>query len=237
LATGTVEEKIFQRQLAKQGLQQVVDDKEQVNALSTKDLRNLFKLRVGTPSDTHDKLRCERCLTIADTADLEASNVLPKKLNACRDLLDKMKEHEDAAFFLKPLVSNEYGVPNEEYENKVKQPMDLATIRGKLDLPLDKTYDSVSGFSKDVNRIFSNVLKVWTPGQDIADAAFRLQAWWVNAWANIVPVLMQMKADENVSHETGDLCEVTPLAGAENERGENFQEQIGFPDEEDMRNW
>ena len=55
-ATGTVEEKIFQRQLSKEGLQSVVDDKEQVNALSTKDLKNLFKLRQGTPSDTHDKL-------------------------------------------------------------------------------------------------------------------------------------------------------------------------------------
>ena len=59
-ATGTVEEKIFQRQLSKEGLQSVVDDKEQVNALCTKDLRNLFKLRTGTPSDTHDKLKCER---------------------------------------------------------------------------------------------------------------------------------------------------------------------------------
>jgi DNA repair and recombination RAD54-like protein len=49
LATGTVEEKIFQRQLSKEGLQSVVDDKEQVNALSTKDLKNLFKLRQGTP--------------------------------------------------------------------------------------------------------------------------------------------------------------------------------------------
>ena len=51
LGTGTVEEKIFQRQLSKEGLQSVVDDKEQVNELSTKDLKNLFKLRQDTPSD------------------------------------------------------------------------------------------------------------------------------------------------------------------------------------------
>ena len=84
LATGTVEEKIFQRQLSKEGLQSVVDDKEQVNALSTKDLRNLFKLRNGTPSDTHDKLRCERCKIIHDNAELEAmkAEMLPGGTNS-----------------------------------------------------------------------------------------------------------------------------------------------------------
>lgn len=44
MATGTVEEKIFQRQLSKEGLQSVVDDKQQVNELSSKDLKNLFKV-------------------------------------------------------------------------------------------------------------------------------------------------------------------------------------------------
>jgi hypothetical protein len=177
LATGTVEEKIYQRQLSKEGLQSVVDDKEQVNALSTKDLRNLFKLRTGTPSDTHDKLRCERCKIIADHTEAEAMKVLPKKLDACRELLTRIEQHEDAAPFLKPLVPQDHGVSKEEYEKKVKQPMDLGTIRKKLSLALDQTaaYNNVSGFSKDVNRIFANVMKVWSPGDEIADAARRLQ--------------------------------------------------------------
>ena len=110
LATGTVEEKIFQRQLSKEGLQSVVDDKEQVNALSTKDLKNLFKLRAGTPSDTHDKLRCERCKIIADHAEMEAAKILPKKLEACKELLTRLEQHEDAAAFLKPLVATDHGV-------------------------------------------------------------------------------------------------------------------------------
>uniref|UniRef100_K3WG33 DNA repair and recombination protein RAD54 n=1 Tax=Globisporangium ultimum (strain ATCC 200006 / CBS 805.95 / DAOM BR144) TaxID=431595 RepID=K3WG33_GLOUD len=41
LATGTLEEKIFQRQLSKEGLQNIVDDKEEVNSLSSKDLKRL----------------------------------------------------------------------------------------------------------------------------------------------------------------------------------------------------
>jgi len=239
LATGTVEEKIFQRQLAKEGLQQVVDDKEQVNTISTKDLRNLFKLRMGTPSDTHDKLRCERCKIIADDAELEAKKILPKKLNLCHDLLDKMVKMEDAAFFLKPLIAEDNGITTQEYEKQVKQPIDLGIIRSKLNVLPDKSYayKSVSGFSKDVNRIFSNTLKIWVPGQEIADAARRLQGWWLNEWTGIVPVLMSMKLDgEACTNGLGDCQEnSTFLSG--NERGENFQEQIGMPDEENMRSW
>lgn len=49
------------RQLSKEGLQSIVDDKEEVNSLSSKDLRQLFKFNESTISDTHEKLECERC--------------------------------------------------------------------------------------------------------------------------------------------------------------------------------
>ena len=207
MATGTVEEKIFQRQLSKEGLQSVVDDKDQVNALSTKDLRNLFKLRVGTPSDTHDKLKCERCKIIVDDAEAEAAKVLPKKLEACRELLDQLMKLEDSASFLAPMKPDDHDVSKEAYEKQVKQPMDVSRIAhtrldsfrcrpshfaysffepqfGTLLNKLDKKnnsngYDSPAAFSKDVNRVFSNVLKVWEPGQELADAAGRLQLWYV----------------------------------------------------------
>ncbi|RLN60208.1 hypothetical protein BBJ28_00003717 [Nothophytophthora sp. Chile5] len=61
LATGTLEEKIFQRQLSKEGLQNIVDDKEEVNSLSSKDLKRLFVFQKETMSDTHDQLKCDRC--------------------------------------------------------------------------------------------------------------------------------------------------------------------------------
>jgi hypothetical protein len=91
----------------------VVDDKEQVNELSTKDLRNLFKLRSGTPSDTHDKLCCERCKIINDHAEMDALKVLPKQLATCLDLVDKMMKNEDAQFFHRPLVSQDHGFRKE----------------------------------------------------------------------------------------------------------------------------
>ncbi|CAB9516608.1 DNA repair and recombination protein RAD54-like (Fragment) [Seminavis robusta] len=263
LATGTVEEKIFQRQLSKEGLQSVVDDKEQVNTLSTKDLRNLFKLRAGTPSDTHDKLRCERCEIIHDNAEAEALKKLPKQLVRCRQLLDEMVKEEDASFFLKPMVSQNHGVSTEEWEKIVKQPMDFGTIRTRLaqtlatQPPKDagaaaakpkqsaaaSTYKNVSDFSKDVNRIFSNCLKVWEPEKhEIADAARRLQARWTEQWTLLVPELMTMKADDDeVKAKSGAEDDDDDILGCEaptnNERGEDFQEQLGMPDEENMRSW
>ena len=64
LAVGTIEEKIFQRQAHKKALSScVVDQEEDVERhFSLSDLRDLFKLEVGTASDTHDKLRCPRCV-------------------------------------------------------------------------------------------------------------------------------------------------------------------------------
>lgn len=244
LATGTVEEKIFQRQLSKEGLQSIVDDKEQVNELSTKDLRNLFKMRSGTPSDTHDKLRCERCETYDDNAEKEALKVLPKQLTACKDLLEIMSAHEDAKYFAAPLKPTEHNVTTEEYEKHVKQPMDLGTIKKKLytDVSLPNSYKKPSEFSKDVNRIFTNVMKVWEPGCELADASRRLQSWWTEQWTQLVPRLMSMKPDDE--EEKAKACnnedennEIDNCAYVHNERGEDFQEQLGMPDEENMRHW
>jgi DNA repair and recombination protein RAD54 and RAD54-like protein len=243
LATGTVEEKIFQRQLSKEGLQSVVDDKEQVNALSTKDLKNLFKLRVGTPSDTHDKLQCKRCAIIYDNAELEAQKVLPKKLEECQKLLDEITAHPDAHYFLTPLDATLHGRTKEQYESLVKQPMDFETIRKKLDQPVGSpsAYTAPSSFSKDVNRIFGNVAKVWDDGEEIADASKRLQTNWLGKWTELVPVLMCMKADENETaidipkDSVDELLKSCATVG--NERGEDYQEQIGMPDEENMRLW
>ena len=238
LATGTVEEKIFQRQLSKEGLQSVVDDKEQVNALSTKDLRNLFKLRVGTPSDTHDKLRCDRCAIIHDNAEMEAAKILPEKLAKCEEVLNEMEQQPDAKYFLCALDPTEHGCSKENYEKLVKQPMDFGAIRSALKKSPDQpsAYHSVSSFSKDVNRVFANVLKVWDAGQEIADAARRLQTWWTERWGGLVPVLMSMKGGDDTKTVSGEETCI-PTCAVTNERGDDYQEQIGMPDEENMRHW
>jgi hypothetical protein len=94
LSAGTLEEKIFQRQLSKEGLAAVVEDKEQVNALSSGDLKDLFKFRENTPSDTHDKLKCTYCRLALDESLSQGG--APTTLGAAQvqfldELLDWMK--------------------------------------------------------------------------------------------------------------------------------------------------
>ncbi|KYN03378.1 DNA repair and recombination protein RAD54-like protein, partial [Cyphomyrmex costatus] len=64
LSTGTIEEKIFQRQAHKKALSSTVVDQEDDVArhFTINDLRDLFKLEENTVSDTHAKFKCKRCI-------------------------------------------------------------------------------------------------------------------------------------------------------------------------------
>ncbi|PGH26600.1 hypothetical protein AJ80_01729 [Polytolypa hystricis UAMH7299] len=63
IGTGTIEEKIFQRQSHKQSLSScVVDSAEDVERhFSLDSLRELFQFKPDTRSDTHDTFKCKRC--------------------------------------------------------------------------------------------------------------------------------------------------------------------------------
>ena len=63
IATGTIEEKIFQRQSHKQSLSScLVDSAEDVERhFSLDSLRELFQYQRHTRSDTHDTFKCKRC--------------------------------------------------------------------------------------------------------------------------------------------------------------------------------
>ncbi|KAK4487322.1 hypothetical protein RD792_006064 [Penstemon davidsonii] len=65
LSTGTIEEKVYQRQMSKEGLQQVIQqeqvDSEKGNLLSTEDLRDLFTFNGSISSEIHEKMCCNRC--------------------------------------------------------------------------------------------------------------------------------------------------------------------------------
>ena len=53
MSTGTIEEKIIQRQLSKEGLADIVDNKEQVNQFSTDELKHLFSFRKETRLESY----------------------------------------------------------------------------------------------------------------------------------------------------------------------------------------
>lgn len=63
ISTGTIEEKIFQRQANKQALSSaVVDEKEDTERhFSVDALRQLFKFNEETLCETHETFKCKRC--------------------------------------------------------------------------------------------------------------------------------------------------------------------------------
>ncbi|XP_061354468.1 protein CHROMATIN REMODELING 25 isoform X2 [Gastrolobium bilobum] len=69
LSAGTIEEKVYQRQMSKEGLQKVIQQEQtdslvaQGNFLSTEDLRNLFTFNENVKSEIHEKMQCARCQT------------------------------------------------------------------------------------------------------------------------------------------------------------------------------
>lgn len=62
LGTGSIEEKIFQRQLSKKALSDSIVDNDEaaINHFSREDLKQLFRLEEGS-SHTHTGLNCKRC--------------------------------------------------------------------------------------------------------------------------------------------------------------------------------
>ncbi|KAL5714185.1 DNA-dependent ATPase protein rad54 [Ranunculus cassubicifolius] len=67
LSTGTIEEKVYQRQMSKEGLQKVIQQEQvesnapQGNTLSIEDLRDLFTFHENSRSEIHENMNCSRC--------------------------------------------------------------------------------------------------------------------------------------------------------------------------------
>ncbi|CAO3678536.1 unnamed protein product [Umbelopsis ramanniana] len=74
ITTGTIEEKIFQRQSHKQSLSSCVVDEaaDTERHFSLADLRQLFMYNGDTSCDTHDTFKCKRCLEGKSVQDVES---------------------------------------------------------------------------------------------------------------------------------------------------------------------
>lgn len=72
LSAGTIEEKVYQRQISKEGLQNVIKQETRTlavegNCLSKEELRDLFTFHEKSRSEIHEKMNCIRCQHIDDT--------------------------------------------------------------------------------------------------------------------------------------------------------------------------
>ncbi|RDY04883.1 Protein CHROMATIN REMODELING 25, partial [Mucuna pruriens] len=82
LTSGTIEEKVYQRQMSKEGLQKVIQQEQadslvaQGNFLSTEDLRDLFTFHENIKSEIHEKMRCSRCQTFDGPGSNDAQSTI-----------------------------------------------------------------------------------------------------------------------------------------------------------------
>ena len=77
-----------------------------------------------------------------------------KDLTICSTLISEMEAHEDSGPFLFPVNTKQFAT----YKKVIKTPMDIATIKKKLDLPQGNSsaYKTRDEFVEDVRLIFTN---------------------------------------------------------------------------------
>ena len=95
-------------------------------------------------------------------------------------LLNKLMSRKDSEFFREPVDWKELGLL--DYPAIIKHPMDLKTIRDKLD---NGRYPKQSDFASDVRLTCMNALTYNAPGSRVYANAKSLSDFFENNWASI----------------------------------------------------
>lgn len=213
MSTCTIEEKIIQRQLSKEGLQNIVEDKEQVNTFSTDELKALFSRRTDSRSDTHDTLRCKRCSNVKplDSTHLTVNREFTvSHKNECSEFISRFIE----------CIKNE-AQERDKTEYILPYIDDLHFVRNQLQ---NDYYTSLPNFSREIREVVSGAdrqleeLKILKP--------FSILHKFVYLWGELVPKLSLLNSTQCVNGETSVLGE-----------DEEWVPQEGCPEEEDFNRW
>ncbi|KAI0386059.1 putative Bromodomain testis-specific protein [Hypomontagnella monticulosa] len=119
-----------------------------------------------------------------------------KKLLFCADLLGRMLSGPGfwtrlVGPFREPVKPVEDGVP--DYLDKVKKPMDLATIKAKLD---HHEYTSEQEFAADMRQIFENCYTYHQPGSVMYQNCERLQKTFEEKFGDMLKWVSKLDGDE-----------------------------------------
>jgi len=104
------------------------------------------------------------------------------ELRFCNQTIKELmsKKHYNYNFpFLAPVDTVALNIPN--YNEIVKQPMDLGTIQSKL---ANNEYENADDFEKDVRLVFKNCYLFNPEGTDVNMMGHRLEAVFDKKWAN-----------------------------------------------------
>jgi hypothetical protein len=103
--------------------------------------------------------------------------LLKKNMSQCKSILKKLMGHEDGWIFNEPVDAAHLGLS--DYHSVIKKPMDLGTVKDKLD---KKKYKSLSEFADDVMLTFNNAMTYNPQGNDVHQSASVLLSTFEKDW-------------------------------------------------------
>jgi hypothetical protein len=263
VSTGTIEEKVYMRQLSKEGLQSIVDDKEEVNSLSSRDLRQLFRFDEHTCSDTHKKLRCKRCprealqdkeAGYAGAAAADAAGGFNKAQRAAvREFVAALQAGPLLAALAEPLAALADSLPN------VEDRVDLLSLEEVVRRLDTGEYPALPAVAKHLRRQVAATEKAAAGdggSPELQQAVYKFSCAFEQGWRALAPSLIQLRnvpdGDGDQEEEKGKPKEAggeevkAAASGAAAAGGggggggageAEFQPQVGMPLEEDLNNW
>ncbi|KAH6895573.1 ankyrin repeat-containing protein [Thelonectria olida] len=119
-----------------------------------------------------------------------------QKLDFCADLLTRMLSGPGfwtrlVGPFREPVEPVEDGVP--DYLDKIKRPMDLSTMKAKMDR---KEYATDDEFLADMRQIFDNCFTYWSKGDPIWNAGEKLQKTFEDKYGTMNKWISKMGGEE-----------------------------------------
>lgn len=108
---------------------------------------------------------------------------LSEALKSCNEILKELfsKKHSGYAWpFYKPVDAKMLGL--HDYHDIIKKPMDLGTVKRKMD---EREYKTAAEFEADVRLIFTNCYKYNPPDHDVVKMGRKLQDVFEMRFANI----------------------------------------------------
>jgi E1A/CREB-binding protein len=123
----------------------------------------------------------------------------PQKLKTkCLEVLKVLQAHKDGWVFNAPVDPVELGLP--DYFEVVKKPMDLGTIRKKLE---NGVYTQISVFGEHVNLTFDNAMLYNPEGSVVYKMAKDMKAEFEQDFEKLME---QLRREEDIKRRNGEAC-------------------------------
>jgi E1A/CREB-binding protein len=153
------------------------------------------------PQEDHTLINCFSVEQIElHIASLNNGLVLPplKLKTKALEALKVLQSHQHAWVFNSPVDPVELGLP--DYFQVIKHPMDLGTVRKKLENGL---YTKLEQFEEHVNLTFDNAMLYNPEGSVVYNMASEMKSQFASDFAKL---MAQLNAEEDVKRKNGEAC-------------------------------